>query len=151
MLNLHTTNNTWLHICYHRTEQYDGWNKRAAAVACRELQFLGGWPVSYNITDQAGTDLEQAYYCGFDCRSGKKIYLVLKFEVGYFTSEDYKGNRNDLLTLVQSECPKAKHYAKYSESGVATQCFCKILHTNHGPVTYYTYFGESKGLTLSRN
>ena len=67
-----------------------------------------------------------------------------------------KGNSNDSLTRVQSECTTVVS-PRFCELGVETQCFCEILSLNYGPGTYgpgplgLRIVWESKGSPLSNN
>ena len=62
----------WLTVC--KQSNRDSWNMRAATVACRQLHYEGGWPLSFNKTPESTIHL-----CQFDCVGGKIInYYISK-------------------------------------------------------------------------
>ena len=58
-------NTEWLKVCY-ANEHYI-WDDNAANTACRQLKYLGGWPVSFNNTKPVSNN---RYLCNFDCKRG---------------------------------------------------------------------------------
>ena len=55
----------WRKVCYYGYGR--GWGKSSANVACRQLQFLGGWPISFGDTSPYES---KEYLCNFDCNGG---------------------------------------------------------------------------------